>query len=713
MATEMSMQHVAEASFHGVEYVLSWTANDNQLSLDLEDANNFNERWYSELDAKYVEDITRKTGSFKRFPIFCKMLHAAMTGPSDTLYADILTIQDLEMLKARQLRGAGGTSPSHSRQHVPPTRPGTGASKRYLIVTYVTEFDRVHYPLPLALCVDPTPAMLKRTIARIHARRGRFGSHYQEDTDPRVEDSAFGINLNGEEASNHAQHEHIAKLEAENERLRELLRKNKALKRKTKAVSAMSEEVQLQLEEEREQWVMEREVLEEEIKDLREELNAIVAEDRQVSRTMDQQTLAVNKENRVLREKVASLEQSLAKERDSHKRVQDRRKRELENTLQELNRLRASNRQLRSRVRDQTTARPTSGGTTARSRSRPRVSKPAGGTLKTGTVVRGRARSRSTSAQSRGGRSVSSAGSQNSQDHPRTRAARTATRTTRRDGAPPRRVRSKSPRFDPTAYQREKEAKRKQLDQARRRAAMPASPRARNAGAPRASPSPRSRYLNGTASTNGRAAATASRTTRTGATRRLHLNTSSGYLSADSAGSRLSAGSRKSNTSRISRSSKASKQSKTSATSKSSARSKSSVSKRNGTPRSVSSGSESRQLLQGHVKKSGAGTHISTATARKEADTGANRPSSGRSQQRDSPNQSRVPSSGGVTIDAPLGKSTQFQDNNFSHAVPAADVSAYSNTADTSVEMDDIDKRLAQLQTFLKQEKAKASFSAD
>ncbi|RHY67671.1 hypothetical protein DYB34_009168, partial [Aphanomyces astaci] len=40
-------------------------------------------------------------------------------------------------------------------------------NKRYLILTYAVEFDRVHYPLPLNFVENPSPAMLQRTIRRL------------------------------------------------------------------------------------------------------------------------------------------------------------------------------------------------------------------------------------------------------------------------------------------------------------------------------------------------------------------------------------------------------------------------------------------------------------------------------------------------------------------------------------------------------------------
>ena len=48
----------------------------------------------------------------------------------------------------------------------------TSSEKRYLIVTYVAAFDRIHYPLPLPVCDEPTTEMLKRTVQRLLTRGG-------------------------------------------------------------------------------------------------------------------------------------------------------------------------------------------------------------------------------------------------------------------------------------------------------------------------------------------------------------------------------------------------------------------------------------------------------------------------------------------------------------------------------------------------------------
>lgn len=128
--------------------------------------------------------MTRKTGNFKSFPVFVRMLSTGLSGASDAVLVDVLTSADLELLKAKK---AG---------HRPP--PAAAAAplakdKRYIILTYAVEFDRcvrraagavptrahvrarsgtrtarrVHYPLPLKFDSSPDPADLQRTIQRL------------------------------------------------------------------------------------------------------------------------------------------------------------------------------------------------------------------------------------------------------------------------------------------------------------------------------------------------------------------------------------------------------------------------------------------------------------------------------------------------------------------------------------------------------------------
>merc|ERR1712228_16550 len=92
----------------------------------------------------YIEEITSKTGNFKTFDKFCRMIYSALESNNSSVFIDLLTYQDLEILKARKATKSGQEPPSlNATQRT--------KNKRYLILTYVVEFDRVHYPLALKL----------------------------------------------------------------------------------------------------------------------------------------------------------------------------------------------------------------------------------------------------------------------------------------------------------------------------------------------------------------------------------------------------------------------------------------------------------------------------------------------------------------------------------------------------------------------------------
>lgn len=72
--------------------------------------------------------------------------------------------------------------PCHTAAHAPVRRPPlrlaapTGlrrSPRRYLILTYCAEFDRVHYPLPLMVDESPTSDAMKQTIKRLRCAQER------------------------------------------------------------------------------------------------------------------------------------------------------------------------------------------------------------------------------------------------------------------------------------------------------------------------------------------------------------------------------------------------------------------------------------------------------------------------------------------------------------------------------------------------------------
>lgn len=72
------------------------------------------------------------------------------------------------MLKQRKAGRGGAGAASSSTASTTSLRAN---NKRYLILTYAVEFDRVHFPLPLSFEEAPNPASLQRTIARLRKAR--------------------------------------------------------------------------------------------------------------------------------------------------------------------------------------------------------------------------------------------------------------------------------------------------------------------------------------------------------------------------------------------------------------------------------------------------------------------------------------------------------------------------------------------------------------
>ena len=112
-----------------------------------------------------LEELTKKTGNYKQFNVFVSMLNAAITRSSESVSLDLLTYADLEALRNHKLGHSSrqGSSPG--------AKPGWTQlnSKRYLILTYNVEFDRIHYPLALTYAGKPDPAVLQETIRRLRS----------------------------------------------------------------------------------------------------------------------------------------------------------------------------------------------------------------------------------------------------------------------------------------------------------------------------------------------------------------------------------------------------------------------------------------------------------------------------------------------------------------------------------------------------------------
>ncbi|XP_025920082.1 coiled-coil domain-containing protein 61 isoform X2 [Apteryx rowi] len=149
----------ADCVFRGGEHAVRMAVNGDALEVEVEDRLT-TDQWRGEFDAAFIEDLTHKTGNFKQFGIFCSMLESALTQSSESVSLDLLTYTDLEALRSRKV----GMGPRH-----PPSAAKASplSSKRYLILIYSVEFDRIHYPLPLPYVGKPDPVALQKVIREL------------------------------------------------------------------------------------------------------------------------------------------------------------------------------------------------------------------------------------------------------------------------------------------------------------------------------------------------------------------------------------------------------------------------------------------------------------------------------------------------------------------------------------------------------------------
>ena len=93
------------------------------------------------------------------------MLLAATVDDSDSVFVDLLTYADLEALKSKRAGAPPRAAPSSKTNN-----------KRYLILTYAAEFDRVHYPLPLLHEDAPSADALRATVARLKRENAKLAA---------------------------------------------------------------------------------------------------------------------------------------------------------------------------------------------------------------------------------------------------------------------------------------------------------------------------------------------------------------------------------------------------------------------------------------------------------------------------------------------------------------------------------------------------------
>ncbi|XP_054667430.1 centrosomal protein CCDC61 isoform X2 [Grus americana] len=100
------------------------------------------------------------------------MLESALMQSSESVSLELLTYADLETLRSRKT-GAIARPPTSAASPL--------SAKRYLILVYSVEFDRIHYPLPLPYAGRSDPAALRRLVRELREELAQLRARHGED----------------------------------------------------------------------------------------------------------------------------------------------------------------------------------------------------------------------------------------------------------------------------------------------------------------------------------------------------------------------------------------------------------------------------------------------------------------------------------------------------------------------------------------------------
>jgi coiled-coil domain-containing protein 61 len=129
----MEIDRIFEGTFHNKQYEIGLSSSISSFSLQIHEKNS-NNHWRGSFNSHYIEDLTLKTGNFKRFQVFTKMLISGLEKSTQSVIIDIITKEEFDKIR---------NEPRASKD-----------PKLLFIMTYIVEFDKVHYPLSLQYCTS-------------------------------------------------------------------------------------------------------------------------------------------------------------------------------------------------------------------------------------------------------------------------------------------------------------------------------------------------------------------------------------------------------------------------------------------------------------------------------------------------------------------------------------------------------------------------------
>ena len=134
---------------NGIEHSLKCLCESSNVSIETQNLRT-GDLWRGDFSSDYIENVTRKTGSFKDYSVFLEMLGDAIADETDHVYIELLTYSDLLALKTGK----------HLEKKVTD-------NKRYLILTYKVKYETVHYPLPLQYAGKMSPTELQDNVTKL------------------------------------------------------------------------------------------------------------------------------------------------------------------------------------------------------------------------------------------------------------------------------------------------------------------------------------------------------------------------------------------------------------------------------------------------------------------------------------------------------------------------------------------------------------------
>ena len=156
MTIDTEIEQIIET--HGNKYRFRAKYLENESFAIQVISEDFTQRFGAEFSSSYVEEITSKSGGFKRLPVFWKMICMACKKSSKNLNIEIFSATDLQQLS---------------------TSINDSYDKLYVVISSISDFDIVRYPLPLPSAPFSNEELLA-TVRRLYLENTKLNDMVAE-----------------------------------------------------------------------------------------------------------------------------------------------------------------------------------------------------------------------------------------------------------------------------------------------------------------------------------------------------------------------------------------------------------------------------------------------------------------------------------------------------------------------------------------------------